>query len=100
MNAAAKTFRAFHGQVPAGGVLRSHAGINFPTYSLSKPALSDKDKPDFFFGVNQGVDLIALSCVRQVQDVAAARRNPASLVSDCGICATASPEIVVFLPQK
>lgn len=53
MNAAAETFRALHGQVPAGGVLRSHAGINFPTYSLSKPALSDKDIPDFFFGVNQ-----------------------------------------------
>jgi pyruvate kinase len=83
----AKTARALQCLVLTSGVLRSHAGINFPTHSLSVPAVTDKDKEDIRFGVDMGVDFIALSYVRQAQDVAEARQFLASLGADLSIIA-------------
>jgi pyruvate kinase len=56
-----------------GGVLRSQVGINFPSQSLSVPALTPKDYEDLRFGLSQGVDFVALSYVRSARDVLAAR---------------------------
>ncbi len=53
-----------------GGVLKSHKGLNFPdTKHIDIPALSEKDKEDVRFGVENGVDIIALSFVKSVKDV-------------------------------
>ncbi len=56
-------------QVVGGGILKSHKGINFPTLDLRLPSMTEKDKRDLEFGVEQGVDLISLSFVRRPEDV-------------------------------
>lgn len=56
-------------QVVVGGVLSNNKGVNFPGVYLSINALTDKDRKDLIFGLNQGVDWVALSFVRNPQDV-------------------------------
>jgi len=56
-------------QVVHGGLLREHKGINLPGVALSTPALTDKDRADLLFGLQQGVDYVALSFVRRARDV-------------------------------
>ena len=55
--------------VVRGGVLRSHQGINLPGVALSAPSLTKKDKDDLAFGLELGVDIVALSFVRKASDV-------------------------------
>lgn len=56
-------------EVTDGGTLGEKKGINLPGVQLSTAALTDKDKADAQFGVQQGVDFIALSFVRRAEDV-------------------------------
>ncbi len=58
-----------HCQVVVGGVLSSNKGVNFPDVRLSVKALTDKDKVDLMFGLDQRVDWVALSFVRNPQDI-------------------------------
>ncbi|GAB4379279.1 MAG: pyruvate kinase [Elainellaceae cyanobacterium] len=58
-----------HCRVVVGGVLSNSKGVNFPGVYLSIRALTDKDKKDLMFGLDQGVDWVALSFVRNPQDV-------------------------------
>jgi len=53
-----------------GGVLRSHKGVNLPNTQISQPCLTPKDISDAEFALDQDVDWIALSFVRQVTDMA------------------------------
>lgn len=57
-----------------GGVLSSHKGINVPGATLRADALTEKDKADVRFGLELGVDFVALSFVRRARDVHALRR--------------------------
>jgi pyruvate kinase len=61
-------------RVVVGGMLSSHKGINLPSRSTGIPILTEKDYADMAFGVEQGVDYIALSFVRTAEDVLTARR--------------------------
>ncbi len=47
----------------------SNKGVNFPNISLSVKALTDKDKKDLMFGLDQRVDWVALSFVCKPQDI-------------------------------
>lgn len=58
-----------HCRVVVGGTLSNNKGVNFPGVYLSVKALTDKDREDLVFGLNQGVDWVALSFVRNPQDV-------------------------------
>ncbi|NMF82995.1 pyruvate kinase [Nodosilinea sp. P-1105] len=58
-----------HCGVVVGGTLSNNKGVNFPGVYLSIKALTDKDREDLMFGLNQGVDWVALSFVRNPQDV-------------------------------
>jgi pyruvate kinase len=60
-------------EVIHGGSLAEHQGINLPGVSVSAPALTEKDRADLVFGVEQGVDYIALSFVRRPEDVSEAK---------------------------
>ncbi len=61
-------------EVANGGQLAEHQGINLPGAALSVPALTAKDRADLKFGLQQGVDLIALSFVRSGADVRLAKK--------------------------
>ncbi|MFY0593875.1 pyruvate kinase [Roseivirga sp.] len=56
-------------EVKYGGSLKSRKGINLPFTNVSAPALTEKDKKDLAFGIEQGVDWIALSFVRYADDI-------------------------------
>ena len=56
-----------------GGVISNKKGVNVPDAHLSMPYLSEKDKQDILFGIQQDVDFIAASFVRTEDDVVAIR---------------------------
>ncbi len=58
-----------HCRVTVPGTLSNNKGVNFPGVYLSIKAMTDKDREDLMFGLDQGVDWIALSFVRNPQDV-------------------------------
>ncbi len=56
-------------EVVIGGLLKSKKGLNLPGVNMSVPSLSEKDIQDVYFGLDNDVDLIALSFVRSAQDI-------------------------------
>jgi pyruvate kinase len=52
-----------------GGILSSKKGVNFPNTKISMPSLTEKDKEDLDFALEQNVDWIGLSFVRNAQDI-------------------------------
>jgi pyruvate kinase len=56
-------------EVVSGGPIADHKGINLPGVPVNLPSLTDKDLNDLRFGIEQGVDIVALSFVRSSQDV-------------------------------
>jgi pyruvate kinase len=63
-----------HTRVIHGGRLKEHKGINLPGVQASIPSLTDKDRADLEFGLQQQVDYVALSFVRRAEDVAFIKR--------------------------
>ena len=61
-------------QVMVGGTISNNKGLNLPDVVLPLAALTDKDRADLAFALEQGVDWIALSFVQRPEDVAEARR--------------------------
>jgi len=61
-------------KVIVGGPLSSFKGVNLPTGSIRTPNLTDKDKSDLVLGIENKVDYVALSFVRNAEDVRMARR--------------------------
>ena len=59
--------------VEDGGTVTDHKGDNVPDVLVPIPALTDKDKSDLAFALDQGADWIALSFVQRPEDVAEAR---------------------------
>ncbi|MFD3541267.1 pyruvate kinase [Streptomyces sp. NPDC058662] len=52
-----------------GGVISDHKGINLPGAAVNVPALSEKDVDDLRFALRMGCDMVALSFVRDADDV-------------------------------
>jgi len=61
-------------EVRVGGKLSSHKGINLPGVKLNIPGFTEKDRTDLAFGLEQGVDFVAISFVRTAQDVLQVRK--------------------------
>ncbi|MGV8896505.1 MAG: pyruvate kinase [Rhodoglobus sp.] len=56
-------------EVTVGGFVSNNKGINLPGVAVNVPALSEKDEDDLRWGLKLGADLIALSFVRNADDV-------------------------------
>jgi pyruvate kinase len=82
-----KTSNTLRCRVVAGGLLRSQVGLNFPQHTVSVPAFTAKDREDLRFGVQQGVDFVALSYVCSPQDILEARNFLHGLDADTPIIA-------------
>lgn len=64
-----KEDRIMQVKVIDGGLLKSKRHVNLPGIRVNLPAITDKDRRDIEFGMQQGVDFIALSFVRQADDI-------------------------------
>ncbi len=58
-----------HCRVVYGGVLSNHKSINVPHVRLAIPYLSEQDKADLLFGIEQEVDFVAASFTRNKDDL-------------------------------
>ena len=63
------------------GLLGDTKGINLPGNIVNLPALTEKDRKDIVFGIEQGVDFIAASFIRKASDV----REIQMILADSGI---------------
>lgn len=60
-------------RVVLGGPLKSHKGVNLPRANLTIPGFTDKDRADLHFGIQSGVDAVAISFVRSAKDIEVVR---------------------------
>jgi pyruvate kinase len=60
-------------QVLVGGVVTSRKGVNLPASTLRISTFTEKDRADLVFGLEQGVDMVAMSFVRHERDLAPLR---------------------------
>lgn len=74
-------------EVKEGGLLKNRKGVNFPDSLLSLPALTEKDSKDLLFGVQNGVDVIALSFVQSPADVLQCKKIISALGADTPVVA-------------
>ncbi len=56
-------------KIIVGGLLTAHRGINVPGVKLTIPSITDEDLGHLAFGIEQGVDIVAISFVRSVGDI-------------------------------
>jgi pyruvate kinase len=79
-----KVLKTNNGEVTAmvvyGGLLKSKKGINLPNTDVSEPSLTEKDRKDLFFGIENDVDWIALSFVRKAEDLVELKK----IIADSG----------------
>ena len=61
-------------QVLDGGPLSDHKGVNLPGTRIHTPALTEKDLDDLAFALRLGVDMVALSFVREASDAVAVQQ--------------------------
>jgi pyruvate kinase len=62
-------------EVLSGGEIGDNKGINLPGVQVSAPSLTEKDIADLAFGLEVGVDMVALSFVRTAEDVRQLRQR-------------------------
>ena len=56
-------------EVVTGGMLTSHKGLNLPTGTIRAPSFTETDREDLLFGLENGVDFVALSFVSTAEDI-------------------------------
>lgn len=61
--------RELTAKVVVGGLLKSRKGVNLPDIDISMPSLTEKDIEDLEFGLDVGIDYVAMSFVRSARDV-------------------------------
>jgi pyruvate kinase len=61
-------------EVILGGILKSNKGVNLPGANLAIPVLTEKDLKDLKFGLENGVDMVAISFVKNAQDIEMVRK--------------------------
>ena len=67
-------------KVIVGGALRNTKGINLPGSDITLPALSEKDKEDIIWGIQHGMEYLAVSFVKTADDIREVRK----LIQSCG----------------
>ena len=64
-----KSTREFVVEVENDGVIAKQKGVNIPNTKIPFPALAERDNADIRFGLEQGINFIAISFVRTAKDV-------------------------------
>lgn len=74
-------------KVVTGGLLTSHKGINLPTGTIRTSSLTEKDRGDLLFGLENDVDFVALSFVKTADDIQAVKNIIAGKGKDTPVIA-------------
>jgi pyruvate kinase len=61
--------KELHTKILNSGTLKNKKGVNVPGVSVNLPGITEKDRQDILFGIEQGIDFIAASFVRRAKDV-------------------------------
>ncbi|MBV1915248.1 MAG: pyruvate kinase [Pseudomonadales bacterium] len=69
-----KSEKAMRCRVVDGGKLKSKSHVNLPGVRVNLPGITSKDRKDILFGVEQEVDFIAMSFVREANDIVELRK--------------------------
>ena len=69
-------------RVLTGGVLKTNKGMNLPRTPPDIPSITDKDRADLTFALDQGVDWVALSFVRTAKEIVELDRLISELLPD------------------
>ena len=88
------------GTVVEGSLILSHKGLNFPDSDLDVSALSEKDRNDLRFGLEQGVDLVAMSFVRNAKDILDLRFLIKQYEAELGIKNQPSVRIIAKIERR
>ncbi len=89
--------RRVHAKVKTGGTLTSHKGINIPDSNVSTPSFTKKDHEDLLFGLEQGVDWVALSFVTSEEVVLKVRKI---IRAKCRSLGSVMPKIIVKIERR
>lgn len=65
-----------------GGTLKPHKGVNIPGIPLDIVSFTEKDRQDLAFGLQLGVDAVAISFVRKAEDIQTVREAIRQLAPD------------------
>jgi pyruvate kinase len=76
-----------HCRIDVGGPLRNTKGVNVPGASIPLPTLSSKDKEDIAWGIQHGVEYLAVSFVKTRSDILEVRKLLKSLNANLKIIA-------------
>ena len=74
-------------RVRNGGALSSFKGVNLPGVAIDQPVLTEADKTALRFGVEHGVDWVAVSFVRTAEDIRYAKKYIDSIASQALVMA-------------
>ncbi|UCG46519.1 MAG: pyruvate kinase [Phycisphaerales bacterium] len=74
-------------EVVEGGVLKERKGVNIPGAELEFEAMTEKDRQDIEFGIEHGVDFMAMSFVRDAADVRAVAEVVRPRLAGCRLVA-------------
>lgn len=86
-------------RVVVGGRVSDHKGLSLPRVPLPASCLTDKDREDLRFGIEQGVDFVAVSFVRSAADIAEVRAFVRGLGADVPLVAKLErQEVMANLP--
>ena len=83
-------------KVIVGGTLISYRGLTVPNRALSIEGFTEKDKEDLVLGINNNVDMVALSFVRTVEDVRRLKKRIKNLCGD----SIELPQVIVKIEKK
>ena len=87
-------------KVVVGGLLKSRKGVNLPDVKISMSSLTEKDIADLEFGLDVGVDFVAMSFVRSARDVQDVVSRVRAKNSNAGVIAKIEkPEAVEVIDE-
>lgn len=88
--------RSISAKVTVGGQLTSHKGMNLPDSTVSVSSFTEKDREDLLFGLEQGVDWVALSFVTSPDVVVKVKQL---IQAKCRTLGTPAPKVLVKIER-